>query len=333
MRAVLRGRGVCAESVDHVVDSVVQTSLRGVDSHGIQLFPHYCRVVETGRVNKTPRFAVEQTAPGTAILDADDGFGHHAGAVAMDHAIDRAKEVGIAIVAVKGSSHFGAAAYFGLRAPARGCIGMAFTNADALIKAHGGKVAFTGTNPICFTAPIEGEDPFCLDMATSFVSWNKIINHRRTGQLIPMSWACDGEGLPVGDPNLARTLQPAAEYKGFGLSMMVDVLCALLAGGAISKDLLPMYQHLETSRAINHCFMAIDISRFSAVDAFARRMRDMAERARALPSLDPAVPVMIAGDPEKKARVTRTAHGIPLDDAKFAEFLQLSPEFASARLA
>lgn len=332
MREVLAARGVCAEAVQHVVDSVVQTSLRGVDSHGIQLFPHYCRVVETGRVNKKPRFTIDQTAPGTAILDADHGFGHHAGATAMDHAIARAKEAGIAIVAVKNSSHFGAAAYFGLRAPARGCIGMAFTNADALLKAHGGKVAFTGTNPICLTAPIEGEEPFCLDMATSFVSWNKIVNHRRTGQPIPANWACDEHGLPVEDPNLARTLQPAGEHKGFGLSLMVDILCALLAGGGISKDLLPMYQRVDERRAINHCFLAIDISRFSPIAQFALRMRDLAERARAVPPLDPNRPVMISGDPEKQTAQQRAKSGIPIDDAKLGEFLQLSPEFARSRL-
>jgi ureidoglycolate dehydrogenase (NAD+) len=332
MRGVLSARGVCAASVDHVVESLVQTSLRGVDSHGIQLFPHYCRVVETERVNKNPAFAIQQSASATAILDADHGFGHHAGAAAIDHAIGCAKEVGIACVAVKNSTHFGAAAYFALRAPARGCIGFAFTNADALIKAHGAKAAFTGTNPICFTAPIDGEEPFCLDMATSFVSWNKIVNHRRTGQPIPDDWACDADGLPVRDPTAARTLQPAGEHKGFGLSMIVDILCALLAGGAISKDLLPMYQHLEVRRAISHFFLAIDIDRFSPIADFAARMRAMADRARAMTPLDPAVPVMVAGDPEKRSCAMRTQNGIPIDEAKLEEFLALSSEFSDARI-
>ncbi|HEX5058464.1 MAG TPA: Ldh family oxidoreductase [Kofleriaceae bacterium] len=332
MTRVLGARGVAPEAVAHVVASVIQTSLRGVDSHGIQLFPHYARVAETGRINLAPKLAFEQTAPGTAILDADHAYGHHAGAVAMDHAIQCAKQVGIAVVAVRNSSHFGAAAYFALRAPAAGCIGLAFTNADALVKATGAKHSFTGTNPICFTAPIEGEQPFCFDAATSLVSWNKVVNARRTGGSLGEDWACDENGLPVTDANAARSLQPAGLYKGYGLSIVVDILCALLAGGGISKDLLPMYKHVEVRRAISHCFMAIDVARFAALGDFAHRMKDMVERARGLEPLDPAAPVMVPGDPEKRAFAERTARGIPIDDAKLAEFIATSADFESALL-
>jgi ureidoglycolate dehydrogenase (NAD+) len=332
MRETLLARGVCAESAQHVAASLAQTSLRGVDSHGIQLFPHYCRAVDAGRISKNPRFSFADTSPTTAILDADDAFGHHAGIVAIDRAVALAKTSGMGAVPVKNSSHFGAAAYFGLRAAANGCIGLAFTNADALIKAHGSKEAFTGTNPICFTAPIDGEEPFCLDMATSLVSWNKVVNHRRTGQPIPENWACDAEGQPVTDPNAARSLQPAGLYKGFGLSLVVDVLCALLSGGPTSKDLLPMYQKIETRRKISHFFMALDISRFSAPADFGRRMRDLVQRARTLPPLDAQVAVMVPGDPEKKTFKERTEAGLPIDDVKFAEFVGLSARFQEARL-
>ena len=326
-------RGVARESSEHVVSSIIQTSLRGVDSHGIQLFPHYCNVATTGRINIQPKIAIQQTAPGTAIVDADHAYGHHAGAVAMDHAVVCAKSAGIAVVAVKDSSHFGAASYFALRAPAAGCIGMAFTNADALIKAENAKHSFTGTNPICFTAPIAGEDPFCYDGATSLVSWNKVVNARRTGGTLGDNWACDGDGLPVTDPHAARSLQPAGAHKGYGLSIVVDILCAMLSGGAISKDLLPMYRHTEVRRSISHCFMAIDITKFSELGAFAARMGEMAKRARDMEPLDPAVPVMIPGDPEKRAFAERTAGGIPIDDAKLAEFIAVSPAFESAVVA
>jgi ureidoglycolate dehydrogenase (NAD+) len=330
MRETLLARGVCAESAQHVAASLTQTSLRGVDSHGIQLFPHYCRAVDAGRINKNPRFAFADTSPTTAILDADDAFGHHAGVFAIDRATALAKASGVAAVPVKNSSHFGAAAYFGLRAAANGCIGLAFTNADALIKAHGSKEAFTGTNPICFTAPIEGEEPFCLDMATSLVSWNKVVNHRRTGEPIPENWACDAEGRPVTDPNAARSLQPAGLYKGYGLSLVVDVLCALLSGGPTSKELLPMYQQIEVRRKITHFFMALDISRFALPADFGRRMKELVQRARNLPRIDAEIPVMVPGDPEKKTLQVRTASGIPIDEPKFAELVAVSASFEQA---
>lgn len=333
MTRTLAARGVVPEGVDHVAASVVQTSLRGVDSHGINLFPHYCRVAESGRVNRTPNLVMSQTGAGTAILDADHAFGHHAGAVAMDHAIACAKQTGVACVAVRNSSHFGAAAYFGLRAPSHGCIGVAFTNADALLKAENARHAFTGTNPICFTAPIEGEDPFCYDGATSLVSWNRIVNARRAGSTLADSWACDENGLPVTDASMARSLQPAGQHKGYGLSLVVDIVCALLAGGAISKDLLPMYTQIDVRRSISHCFMALDVERFAPIAEFARRMRDLAERARSLEPLDPAVSVMIPGDPEKRAMAERAIAGIPIDDVKLGEMLALSSDFESALVA
>src|ERR1700722_12780653 len=162
----LGSAGVDRESLDHVVDSLMQTSLRGVDSHGIQLFPHYVRAARAGRINVAPRITIEDTGASTAILDADHAFGHRAGADAIDHAVDLATKTGVGAVSVRHSSHFGAAAYFALRAADRGFIGFAFTNADSLVKAFNAQKAVFGTNPICFTAPLEDEGPLCLDLAT-----------------------------------------------------------------------------------------------------------------------------------------------------------------------
>jgi ureidoglycolate dehydrogenase (NAD+) len=330
MRETLQSRGVCAESAQHVAASLAQTSLRGVDSHGIHLFPHYCRAVDSGRITKNPRFMFDETSPTTAILDADDAFGHHAGIVASDRAVALAKSAGIGAIAVRNSSHFGAASYFGLHTAQQGCIGLAFTNADALIKAHGSRETFTGTNPICFTAPIEGEEPFCLDMATSLVAWGKVLNRRSSGESIPDSWACDADGQPVVDPNAARSLQPAGGYKGFGLSLVVDILCALLSGSQVSKDLLPMYQKIEVRRKISHFFMAIDVSRFCSLVDFGRRMKDFVERTRSLPPLDAGVPVMVPGDPEKMTFKARVESGIPIDELKFGELVGASARFNTA---
>lgn len=330
MRRSLLDRGVCAESTEHVVASLIQTSLRGVDSHGLQLFPHYCRAVDAGRVRKAPVFSLDARAPGAAILDADHGFGHHAGAVAMDHAVSRAHENGIAVVVVRNSTHFGAASYFGLRAAARGCLGFAFTNADALMKSHGGREAMLGTNPVCFTAPMAGEEPLCLDMATSFVTWNKLMLYRRLGRPIPETWACDAEGAPVRDAAAARSLLPAGEHKGFGLGLMVEVLCSLLAGGPVGKDLPPMYEGLSEWRPISHCFMALAAGRFGAPGELETRLGDLAARIRRSAPLDPASPVMVAGDPEKAAETERRERGIPIDDPTFEELRDVSPGVAHA---
>ncbi|MCX6291574.1 MAG: Ldh family oxidoreductase [Bacteroidetes bacterium] len=329
MKAVLKSKGVNDASLDHCVDSLIQTSLRGVDSHGIHLFPHYCRAVDGGRINKNPNFKITSTAASASMMNADHGFGHHAGAVAIDDAIEKAKKTGMSAIGVIDSSHFGAAAYFALRAADQDCIGWSFTNADALVKAHSSKEAFFGTNPICFTAPMEKEGPFCLDMATSTVSWNKIKNYRVANKNIPEEWAFDISGNSVTNPHDARSLRPSGDYKGFGLGMMVDILCAVLTGGIISKDLLPMFNSpIEEPRKISHFFMVMDISKFTDVKSFKKNLQDMADRIRMLPKVTEEE-VMVAGDPEKKKYAKRITDGIPVDETIWKEFVAIDAAFST----
>lgn len=142
MKNILICKLVDREAAERVSDGLIQTSLRGIDSHGINLFPHYCRAVEAGRINKNPKISIKQNASSVAIVDADHAFGHHSGSVAVQHAIKMAKENGIGAVGVKNSSHFGSAAYFAFQANKENCIGMAFTNGDALVKIYNSKEIF-----------------------------------------------------------------------------------------------------------------------------------------------------------------------------------------------
>jgi ureidoglycolate dehydrogenase (NAD+) len=322
---------VVEEAATHVAESLVTMSLRGVDSHGVNLFPHYARAVKAGRINARPNMTITQIGNSTVKLDADHAFGHHAGSVAMSEAVKLALHSGIGAVSVSNSTHFGAAAYFALQATKHDCIGFAFTNADALVKAHGAREAFFGTNPICFAAPLEREEPFCLDMATSLVSWNKVLSFRNRGEKIPHDWAFDIVGLPVDDPDLAVSLSPAGSYKGFGLGMMVDILCALLSGSPVSRDILPMYDSpVEERRGISHFFLALNIRHFIDPLSFRVSLQTLVDRIRVMQPLDSSSPVMVAGDPEKSAYAMRTKLGIPMEEIKFSELLYLNSAFADA---
>lgn len=327
MKAVFLSHGLHIDSTNHAVESMIQTSLRGVDSHGINLFPHYVRSVDSGRINKNPSFALHKTAVSTGILAADAAIGHHAGAVGMDHAIAMAKETGIGAVNVMNSSHFGAAAYFGMRAAHANCLGFAFTNADALVKAHNAKSSFFGTNPICFTAPLNDEEPFCLDMATSLISWNKVKNYRIKNEELETGWAFDKAGNPVTNPHDAASLRPAADYKGFGLGMMIDILCAVLVGGVVGKDMLPMFTSpAAAQRKVGHFFMAIDIEKFQDPTLFKNYLTNIVERIRTMEAIENET-MMVAGDPEKKAFAHRKINGIPMEDQVFEEYLKIESSF------
>ncbi|MCA9408044.1 MAG: Ldh family oxidoreductase, partial [Candidatus Omnitrophica bacterium] len=221
---VLLKNGVDESVAKHVAQGLVQASLRGVDSHGIRLFPHYVRAMKAGRINSKPNFQFDQTSPSTGILDADDTFGHAAGMEAVSKAIELAKSAGSANISVKKSTHFGAAAFYALEIAKHDMIGMSFTHADSLMLSSNGNRPYFGTNPICIAVPCEGEEPFCLDMATTTISFNAVLQHREDKKDVPVGTCADSEGNPTIDSAKASFLQPIGQYKGFGLGMMVEIL-------------------------------------------------------------------------------------------------------------
>ncbi|MDR1946895.1 MAG: Ldh family oxidoreductase [Desulfovibrio sp.] len=329
LRDILKKRGVCAESRAFVVESLVQTSLRGVDSHGIALFPHYCRAAQSGRINPAPRFSYERTGASTAIFDADHAFGQHAGAEAMLLAVESAKASGVGAVAVTRSSHFGAAAFYGFMAADQDCLGLSFTNAGSQVLAFNSVKPFFGTNPVCLVAPMLNEGPFCLDMATSAVSVNKLRNHKRNGKPLMPGQAYDEKGCLTENPQAARYVAPLGGYKGFALSMMVELLCGLLTGGPVGAEIIQTHERLECKRNLSQFFTAVDIARFQPPPFFKARLQKLADSVRALPPAKETEPVLVPGDPEKKCFEQRIAEGIPVDDGLYAELAELDPRFKS----
>ena len=310
---LLSCNGVRSDVAYHVAEGLVQASVRGVDSHGVRLLPHYLRALDAGRLNPSPEYHFEHTAASTGRLDGDHTFGHAAGAAGMEHAIELARENGIGAVTVYNSSHFGAAAYFSLMAAQQSMIGISSTHADALMLSHGGKRPFFGTNPICFAAPCRDEEPFCLDMATTLVTWNKLLRVRDEGGHLPAGWATDEEGEDTQDPQQTVALYPIGGYKGFGLGMMVDILCGLLTGMPFGRHISRMYADpLEERRYLGHFFMALRVDCFVPLDEFTERMQQMMVEVRSEPPRDTGDAVQVPGDPEKRAAMERLRSGIPL---------------------
>ena len=324
---VLTSLDVDKKVIFHVVEGLVQTSLRGVDSHGIRLFPHYVRVLKAGRINGRPKYKFYRGGAAAGRLDADHTYGHAAGAEGMKHAIAMAKKTGVGAVAIFNSSHFGAAAYCGLMAAEANMVGISLTHADALLLTANGKKAFFGTNPICVTAPVKGEEPFCLDMATSKITWNKVKMHREQNKLLEPDMAADTEGNVTRDPFKAVCLLPIGDYKGFGLSMIVDILCALLSGMPFGKKISSMYlSPLHEKRYLGQFVMAMDIAKFINVNTFKRRLKEEMEIIHRQPAKDPKRPVMVPGDPEKLAFKERMKKGIPLSTSEVKAIKEVCEE-------
>ncbi|MBT3878796.1 MAG: Ldh family oxidoreductase [Candidatus Scalindua sp.] len=328
IQTVLLEEGVEEFSAEAVAQGLLHASLRGIDSHGIRLFPHYLRGLKGGRINHKPKFIFNKTSISTGKLDGDHSFGHAAGVEGMNKAIEMAADAGSGHVAVYNSSHFGAAAFFALIAAKRDMIGMCFTNATPHVLTSGGKRAFFGNNPICFVAPCEGEEPFCLDMATSAITFNRVLQHKESNAPIPADSVADANGNPTTDPDSAKYLLPIGDYKGYGLSMMVDVLCSLLSGMPCGIDVSEMYSgKMGERRHLGQFFMALRIDCFEEISVFKKRMAGMVKALRSEPRRDMNVPVQVPGDPEKKIAEIRAKEGIPVSRQLLDDFIQIGRNY------
>ena len=319
--------GVEAQTAKVTAHGLWQASLRGVDSHGIRLLPHYLRGVQGGRINPQAQFQFEQTSASTGKLDADHGFGHGAGMLAMKKAIELARESGTGQVAVFNSSHCGSMAFFALEAAAQDMVGTAYTNASPNMRSANATTRFFGTNPICMAAPMAHEGPFCYDGATTTVALNKIKNYGDQGLEIPPGWGATKDGLDTTDPSEVSQLLPMGDYKGFGLTMMVDILCGALTGMPTGDQVSDMFRDpLSKKRLMGHFFTATRIDTFQEASQFKERLQDLAERIRNQPRQDPDVPVMIPGDPEKAYQADREENGMPISQAVLNDFKVLADD-------
>lgn len=327
---LLSEAGVEQKVIDNFVPAIVRTSLRGVDSHGINLFPHYYNCFIQGRLNKKPTLKFDKKSASSIVTDADSAIGHHSSVETIKELIKLAKETGISIGFVKNSTHYGAAFHYAELAAKEGMAAFSFTNADSLVRAVDSKESLFGTNPFCFAIPMNNEDPLVVDMSTSVVSWNKVKNHRISKAPLLPGWACDGNGQPTTDPDAATMLNPTGGYKGYILGMVVDVLCAFFTENPAAREIKPMFSiPLSEKRNIGHCFIVIDINKFIPLNSFKERVSSMAKLMRALPPLSKDSAPVAPGDPEKKAFEERIKTGIPVSNEKYKEFLAVSPEFAA----
>ena len=297
-----------------MADGLVWTSLRGIDSHGIRLLPHYLEGIKSGRINPNPNMKFKQTASSIGMLNADDTFGHAAGIRAMEYAIKLAKDTGVGVVSVYNSSHCGALSYFAHEAAKQDMLGFVFTNATARVKSPSSNRAFFGNNPICMVAPMKDEEPFCYDAATTSISFNAVKAAAAEGRNLNPGLVADANGYETTDPKKAEQLIPIGDYKGFGLSMVVDILCAILSGMPSGNNVSNMFgASMDKKRKLGHFFCAMRIDGFRDVETFKAELQELANRVRNEPSIDPAKQkVMVPGDPEKLEWEKRTREGIAL---------------------
>ena len=300
-------------SAESVSKGLVETSLRGVDSHGIRLLPHYINALKNGRINGNPKFKVIKTFPAFVGLNADNAFGHAAGFKSIEIGMDLASKYGIAAISVFNSSHPGGMASFSLEAARNGFCSFSFTHADSLLKSYGGKNSFFGTNPICFAAPRKNEEPFCVDMAPTFIPWNKILETKEKNESLKDNVAVDAEGNPTNNPSEAKALLGIGNYKGFALAAMVEVLCSTLSGMPFGPHIPSMYRSsIKENRNLGQFYIVFRNDVNIDSDLFNEALKRMSDEVREQEPNNPNQSVLMPNDPQINFSKEREKKGIPV---------------------
>jgi len=324
-RGILEANGLAAEDAGYVAWHLVETNLRGTDSHGVARLPHYVRRLQGGSILPKPVMRFEKRAPSLGVLDGGHGLGHLVMRRAAKEAASLAKANGAGWVAVNNSSHCGALAPFGLELAREGMIGIVFTHVDPMVLPHGSQEPFCGTNPICLTAPGAEDRTLCLDMATSIVPWNLVANAQKEKSAIPLGWAVDKNGRDTTDADQVAALYPFGQHKGSGLGILIDVLSALLGGAPYGPDIPKMYgDNMGEHRRLGGLVGAIHIAPLVEQGHFEKRIAEMVSRLCALPPLPGFDRVRYPGEPELETKRLREVEGIPIGSNTLDELNQLA---------
>lgn len=323
---IFRSIGCSEENADTATKVLLSADLRGVDSHGIARLTGYVRLWEVGRINSNPALKIIHETPSTGVMDGDKGLGLVVAPAAMQLAIDKAKNVGTGWVSVKNSNHFGIAGFHAMMALDNDMIGIAMTNASALVAPTFSVERLLGTNPIAIAIPAGSEQPFVADFATTTAANGKLEILQRKNLDTPEGWVQTKQGGPSTSANEVKNggaLLPLGgdkehgSHKGYMLGSIVDIFSAILSGANYGPWVppfpayIPMPENMP-GEGIGHFFGAMRIDAFRPAADFKLHMDKWIQRFSSAKTVADAAKVIIPGEPEREMEIERMKNGIPL---------------------
>ncbi len=338
---ILKAVDVPLATARAVADNLVLADLRGIETHGVRRLPSYVAQVRDGTIRPCAEFTVRNSFEAGYCADGGRGFGQTVARSAMDLAIDRAKQTGIACVTVANGGHIGAHGNIVLQAVEAGQFGLVVTCGRPVMAAPGATAAAIGLTPFAIGCPSGHDFPLVLDMALSVAARGHILRALAEGTSIPDSWAVDAAGEPTTDPEAALegALLPVGGYKGYGLAVMLSALAGLLTGVLDDAALSADADDPPPPFAQGHFVMAIDIARFIPVALFQRRAEAFVNAIKAAPKAAGIEEIFLPGEQSWRRWQNRRQNGIPLSDGLAAELGELGasvgvrfePESAAGR--
>ncbi|MEM6430577.1 MAG: Ldh family oxidoreductase [Deinococcota bacterium] len=311
---VLLTLGATQEEASIVTDGIITASLwfHPGQGQGLEkLFRYHKRIQGGGIIANAPMTWLTD-GPSYALLDAAKGFGYVAAQRAMTRAVEKAKQTGIGMVGVRNSNHFGIAGYHAMTAVKHGLIGWSMTNARAEMAPWGSAKPVLATNPwgIAIPAPDSATSPILLDMALTMSGKGMMRWYLQQGKPIPETWALTPDGQTTTDPAAAMDgpVLPIGEYKGYGLSLISDILTGVMTGAKFGLSVFQDEQHYN----VGHMMTAYNPEVFMPRQEFNDRLKQLIEEVKAAPPIDPDKPVLLPGELEHKRMQERREHGIPV---------------------
>jgi LDH2 family malate/lactate/ureidoglycolate dehydrogenase len=320
-RSILEGVGTPEVAAADVAGSLVESDLVGHESHGVRRLVPYVASIEAGSTVPTARPEVTTTSGATSIVAGRKAFGQLAGRLAVEEAAKLASVHRLGMVAIQECNHIGRLGEYVADLADRGLVGMALGNADPAVAPYGGRERRLGTNPLAWAVPrAEGNPPVVMDWATAAMAEGKLAVARARGETVPEGVVVDRDGGPTVDPAdfyAGGALLPFGGHKGYGLSVMIEIVAGLLTGTGICS--LPGYDGLWGT-----VLLAADIEAFVPLDRFRTQTEDFCRALRDTPTAKGTDQVLVPGEPEARTRAERVAHGVPMPVAVRAELRALA---------
>ncbi len=322
--AIFLANGLAANHAALVADTLIWANLRGVDSHGVQRVPRYVEWLQSGTINPTPTFEIEQKTPSSFILDADRSAGPIAMTAAMEHAVQDADKAGISFGLIRHTTHVAAVGYYTKIAAQHDMAGIAISASVPNMAYHGARAAGVATNPLAIAVPGRNGRIVSLDMATAVAALGKLMHARSTSTPVPDGWALDADGDPTNDPMKATLPRPLGGPKGAGLSLAFECLTSLLAGQPIISDMLTGGDKRHRQNA---AVVAINISTFTDVETFKNNVEELSSALKSLPRAADVDEILLPGERGDRVHVQRERDGIPVPVAIWSKIVDLAETY------
>jgi L-2-hydroxycarboxylate dehydrogenase (NAD+) len=332
---VLRAEGLPITDAGTVAKLMAEADLQGSDGHGVIRLPMYIKRLKAGGMNKNPVIRVVHERAAMAVVDGDNGMGHLVVSRAVEIAIEKAREAGVAWVSTRNSNHAGPASLYSRKTLDHDMLGLYFAVGNANhLPPWGGMDMLLSTNPISAAIPAGQEPPVVLDMATTVAAYGKVKAKAKRGEQMPEGWMIDRQGKPLLDPTRASEgfLLPIGEHKGYGLALIVGLLAGTLGGAAMGRDVVDFNQDHVTPTNTGQAILVIDLKAFGDPAVFKQAVDRLVRDIRSSERMPGVERIWLPGEQSHEKRRRYQQAGIPVADALLTELQALATEMGVAPL-